>query len=132
MDREILVCLARLTWSYPYYVHRGEKFYCVGENELIRVFSNIEDQTMEELAEELHEGWSLSGPLHSQDKINYKPRVPAETFYAGGLFGRRIIPAYVYCFDPLKRRQRKELESHLESLGWKCERINRNKITLKS
>ena len=132
MGKKILICLARLTWSNPYNV-RGEKFYYVNDGREC-FLSNTEFTTMKELAEELHEGIGLSGPLSPGDKIIYKPQTDSETIWADGYFGRPAIPAEVYCYESLKRKLRKELESHLTRLGMKCKRVknHRSEITIKS
>lgn len=119
MGREILVCISKLQWSYPHYVG-GETCYYI-EDEKKGVHSNIEEITIEEIAEDVYKGAGLSKPLQPEDEIIFEPFVDARTRYANGYFGRRPVPANVHSFEPLEIEDRKKFESHLEMLRNKAD-----------
>lgn len=114
MVKDVLVCIARHVWSNPYNV-RGEKYYYLDDGKSC-VLSNVTCTSIKDLAKDMHTGLGISGPVFPQDNIIYKPFVEAETIYADGYFGRPLVPADVYRYEPLKRKQRKELEKHLKGL----------------
>jgi hypothetical protein len=111
-ESKLLVYIAKLIWSNPDIV-KNETYYCVGYGTKTTL-SNIETTDLSDLAKEI---------IHSEEisktgcEIGYVPPPSPELTYVDGYFGRPPVPAHVYVYKPLKRKQIKELQSHLERLS---------------
>ena len=113
-QKEIIVGIAKHVWSNPDRIFNGDKFYFTislrSEHHL-----NIKSTSLEQLAKSICDdiGYVSFG---NEFEIKNAQGRSAEMHFLDGYFGRPLVPAHVYTYEPLKRKQFKELQSHLEKL----------------
>lgn len=113
MSREISVYMAQQV--APEVSKEEMWWYYVGDG-VKGCFSNVTVTTIEDLAREMIIGIGLTEPFSDDDKIIYEPPVSGETFYVGGYWNRRLVPAAGYFYKPLEEEKRHQLEESLKRL----------------
>jgi hypothetical protein len=111
--KEVIVGIAKHIWTNPNRI-KGETFYFIFDAQGEQLL-NVKSFSLEGLAETIRYGIGYT-PFGNEYKIINAPGSSNETLFLDGYFGRPLVPAAVYNYRPLKRKQLNEILAHMEKL----------------